>query len=506
MKKILIISSVLAALACAVSCNMELRPAGTVEPGNALQTITDAEKLRDGLYVAFRSRVGGTYASLDEIRSDLFHASTGFGNAGGSLYGWYMAADLAEIESIWGASYNTIANANFFIEKADAVNTSEWSEEDIANLEVWKGEAYFLRAYYHLELAEMFCKTYVGNEQSYGIPYVTSYTPTSDQTRYPDRGTLEHTFEMIVSDLATAQELITTPGQKGSDRITKDAVTALQARVALEMGNYDLAVEKSSELINSGTYPLVNSETAFQSMWVNDSGDECILQLFASYPNELGASNDYGYIGYDANKGIYQPYYYPEQWVVDLFEQIPDDWRMSNHLRWTTVTVQSIGNFDMYILYKFQGNPALRQNDISWNYQNKPKVFRIAEMYLIRAEALAKGGAPQAGASDPWADLYTLRSARATNYQPNQNGESIEDAILNERVRELIGEGFRIQDLKRFGRGFTRTDAQVRNAIYQPDTYTDFEVSPENGRFIFPIPQAEIDANPNIAGQQNPEY
>ena len=117
---------------------------------------------------------------------------------------------------------------------------------------------------------------------------------------------------------------------------------------------------------------------------------------------------------------------------MDLFEQIPDDWRMSNHLRWTTVTVKSIGNFDMYILYKFQGNPALRQNDISWNYQNKPKVFRIAEMYLIRAEALAKGGAPQAGASDPWADLYTLRSARATNYQPNQNGESIEDAILNE--------------------------------------------------------------------------
>ena len=123
MKKILIISSVLAALACAVSCNMELRPAGTVEPGNALQTITDAEKLRDGLYVAFRSRVGGTYASLDEIRSDLFHASTGFGNAGGSLYGWYMAADLAEKESLWGASYKTLANANFYIEKADDVNT-----------------------------------------------------------------------------------------------------------------------------------------------------------------------------------------------------------------------------------------------------------------------------------------------------------------------------------------------------------------------------------------------
>lgn len=506
MKKILIISSVFAALVSAVSCNMELRPAGTVEPGNALQTIDDAEKLRDGLYVAFRTRVGGTYASLDEIRSDLFHASIEFGNVGGNLYNWSMTAANSDVEALWSASYNTVANANYFLEKANAVNTSEWSDEERANLEVWKGEAYFLRAYYHLELAEMFCMNYVGNEQSYGIPYITSYIPTSDQSRYPSRGTLEHTFEMLVTDLDSAQSLITTPGVRGSERITRDAVTALQARVALEMGDYDLAVEKASELIESGTYPLVTSESAFNNMWINDSGDECILQLFASSPTELGNSNDYGYIGFDAIKNIYQPIYYPEQWVVDLLEQIPGDWRMNNHLRWTNVTVKNVGTRDMYIFYKFQGNPALRSTETSWNYQNKPKVFRIAEMYLIRAEALARGGAPQAGISDPWSDIHTLRTARTTNYQPDQFGESIEDAILNERVRELIGEGFRIQDLKRYGRGFTRTEAQVRETIYQPDTYTDYEIMANNPRFIFPIPQSEIDANSNISGEQNPGY
>lgn len=179
---------------------------------------------------------------------------------------------------------------------------------------------------------------------------------------------------------------------------------------------------------------------------------------------------------------------------------------MNNHLRWTNVTVKNVGTRDMYIFYKFQGNPALRSTETSWNYQNKPKVFRIAEMYLIRAEALARGGAPQAGISDPWSDIHTLRSARTTNYQPDQFGESIEDAILNERVRELIGEGFRIQDLKRYGRGFTRTEAQVRETIYQPDTYTDYEIMANNPRFIFPIPQAEIDANSNISGEQNPGY
>ena len=154
---------------------------------------------------------------------------------------------------------------------------------------------------------------------------------------------------------------------------------------------------------------------------------------------------------------------------------------------------------------KFPGNPALFPEGMSSgqsNYLHKNKPFRIAEVYLNLAEAYAS--ANQTGLASNI--LNSLRAARISGYSPSYSQSDVMNEIKDERVRELMGEGFRIQDLKRFGRGFTRTDAQVRNAIYQPDTYTDFEVSPENGRFIFPIPQAEIDANPNIAGQQNPEY
>lgn len=422
MKKILIISSVLAALACAVSCNMELRPAGTVEPGNALQTITDAEKLRDGLYVAFRSRVGGTYASLDEIRSDLFHASTGFGNVGGSLYGWYMAADLAEIESLWGASYNTIANANFFIEAANAVNTSEWSEEDRENLQIWKGEAFFVRAYFHLELAEAFCLDYPGNEQSYGVPYVTVYNPTSDNSRYPNRGTLEETFSNILADLDSAAAYVTTPGSVGSMWVTADAVTALRARTALEMGGYSSVIDLVSEDFLM-RYPLVTSEEAFQRMWINDDGSECILQFDASYPNELGTSYDMGYIGYNATEGIYSPTYLPEQWVVDLFQQYPEDWRNQNHM---IVREVNIGGtpYNLASFTKFPGNPALRQAESDQNYQHKAKPFRIAEMYLVLAEAYARSSQMQQAANY----LTRLRQGRIPGYvQDFQAGEVLSE-------------------------------------------------------------------------------
>ena len=120
------------------------------------------------------------------------------------MYNWIQTATDGDASSLWANSYYVIADANFFLQRANAVNTSEWTEQDRASLDVYKGEAYFIRAYHHMELAELFCLDYVGNEQSYGIPYVTRYAPTSDQTQYPSRGTLEHTFEMILADLDSA--------------------------------------------------------------------------------------------------------------------------------------------------------------------------------------------------------------------------------------------------------------------------------------------------------------
>ena len=506
------ISSIFSMLAgLTTSCDMDLTPAGTIDPDNAILSINDAAQFREGLYVGFRSNAAAQYVYLDEIRSDLFHASIGYGNALGVFYEYTYSAADGDVSAVWSASYGLIANANYFLQETSELDVSEWSAEDVANLNIWRGEAYFLRAFFHFRLAEMFCLPYPGNEQSYGIPYVTSYAPTSDQTRYPDRGTLENTYSMIVSDLDSAAKYITTPGSVGSERISADAVTALQARLALDMADYDLAVEKSSELIDGGRYPLVSSQTAFEDMWFNDSGAECILQLFASYPNELGTSYNYGYIEYDVQKNVYKPIYYPEQWVIDLMRKIttgdgePSDWRYLTHFYRTDVLVSGGATYNLEIFYKFPGNPSLRPQN-SWNYQHKPKIFRIAEMYLIRAEALARGGAPSGTASDPWNDIHVLRGARSTAYQPNQYGENILDAVLNERVRELIGEGFRIQDLERFQRNIVRSAAQVRDAIYFPSTYESFERSYTDSRIIFPIPQAEIDANPNLAGQQNPGY
>lgn len=497
MKTRILTTSLIAALALSVtSCNMDLRPYGTIEPDNALQTIDDAQRLRNGLYVFMRSYSGGVFANRDEIRSDEFHALASFGNNGGNVYNWIVTSADGDPQSIWGGSYQVIANANFFIEKARAVNTEEWSAEDKANLQLWMGEAFFFRAYYHLELAENFCLDYVGNEQSLGIPYMTVYNPTSDQSQYPSRPTLEETFANIMSDIDSAAKYVTTPGAVGSMWVTADAVTALRARAALESGDYQTAFSAASSLLP--TYPLVAADTAeFRKMWHEDSGKECILQLTGSYPNEVPTSFDFSYLGYTHGQG-FRPSYVPEQWVLELYTNLnPQDMRYTVLMRQDSANVSGT-DYMMYMFNKFPGNPALRQSISSMNYAHKPKIFRIGEMYLICAEAAQRGGL-----GDPWTYINQLRESRIPGYTGGGSGDALTE-ILNERVRELIGEGFRIQDLKRFHVDLQRRAAQNPETIYLPETNQDFFRSYTHYQMTWPIPQAEIYANPHI--QQNPGY
>lgn len=212
-----------------------------------------------------------------------------------------MTSADGDAEGIWSAMYSGIANLNYFITNANACDKSDWTADELATLQVYKGEAFFLRAFYHWMLVEKFCQDYVGNESTYGIPYVTVYNPTSDQTQYPDRGTLSETLGYINNDLDSAAAYLTTPGAVGSIYLTADAVTALRARIALNTGDYQGAVNYAGSLVNSNRYPLISDQTTFNAIWGEDSGNEAIVQLDASYPNSLPGGYGYNYVGYDAN-------------------------------------------------------------------------------------------------------------------------------------------------------------------------------------------------------------
>ena len=124
------------------------------------------------------------------------------------------------------------------------------------------------------------------------------------------------------------------------------------------------------------------------------------------------------------------------------------------------------------------------------------KACRIAEMYLIRAEAYAKSATPDLALGA--ADLNTLREHRITGYvdETFTSASDLITAVLDERFKELCFEGFRFYDLKRNGLPVERW-ASDANAAWQTLPASSY-------LFVLPIPRSELNANPNMV--QNDGY
>lgn len=494
----------IAATVLAGGCSLEKFPDGTIGIENAFLTMDDADRLRDGMYIVFRANAAGSPVYSPELMTDLFHATSTFGNRGGAMYNWIFTSDDSDVDALWANSYSAIANVNFFIEGANSLDKRGMSEEDMETLTVWKGEAFFLRAWYHFRLMEKFCKTYPGNEDSFGVPYAKVYSPTSDQSKYLTRGTMRESVTAINQDLDSAAAYVSTKGSAGSIWITSDVVSALRARVALATGDYVGAISYAEPLLR--TYPLATGEDTFRPIWTVDSGNECILQLDASYPDALPSSYSYNYTAYNSLTGIYSPDFVPEQWVIDLYRENPSDMRFSTWFLYETITMTGNAKYDLYLFNKFPGNPALREQGASnSNYIHKAKPFRIAEMYLILAEAYARNG--QEVQANEY--LTSLRQSRIPGYAAPASGfsgETLLQEIFEERIRELMGEGFYLNDIRRYGKAVERRAAQQSAAIYLPEVNEKFYMGVNEFRFVWPIPQAEIYANPNLAPEQNQGY
>ena len=103
--------------------------------------------------------------------------------------------------------------------------------------------------------------------------------------------------------------------------------------------------------------------------------------------------------------------------------------------------------------------------------------------------------------------MNELQSKRIADWKTvNYTASTLPAEIQKERVRELVGEGFRLSDLKRYGKGITRTASQNNHVISQPGGNTTEFLSKgtDDHRFVWPIPTAETDANPKC--KQNNGY
>lgn len=473
------------AVAFGLNSCLEKLPGDYILEEEAMQTLSDAEQTLTGIYTAYMSSAlySGYLTLCPDIQADLVYAVQGNSNQYGTHWLWDIRSTNSEIEAVYAGLYRVIGRCNFYLDQVDKLRSSLTDDAEIQYLDYYTGEVYCARALAYSELIKCFCKAYdpATAESELGVVLADTYFGEKPAKR----ATLKDSYAFVIEDLKKAQELLDEEND-GYDApyFTQAAAHAIHARVALYMQDWDAAVEHSTKLIESDNFALASarsyatsSQTYLQYMWTNDASFEDIWRIGYTATSFGGAQGSV-FLNFTTDYYYYYPDYVPAQWVLDLYG--------SGDARYNAYFAQLKTGYAHQLtwplLVKYYGNESLMSNMIY--HVNMPKPLRLAEQYLIRAEAYCRKGNFAKASSD----LSTLGQARYVNGGSiSVNAGNWLQTISDERVRELYMEGFRLHDLKRWGQGFQRTPQSQTQS-----EGSSMKVDASDPLFVWPIPNHEI--------------
>jgi starch-binding outer membrane protein, SusD/RagB family len=424
--------------------------------------------------------------------------------------GWTATSvvGLREVSNIWNQQYAGVARANVVLEALDKVT--------IPGGAAIKAELRTLRALYYMNLMDVYG----------GVPIATD-TKVEERARK----TRLETWTFIETELKAARADLpkTWAGQQG--RVTQGAADAMLASlyvnarvwggtptatgITLGTAKWTEANAAADAVINSGTYTLAGAAysnacgAGFKAnfCYTNQDSPENILVVRGKAVDGLGFNRQYNALHYNSFSGgggwngwsvvaeTYNKFDAADirRSVVlagpqnDLFTGAPVNDRAGNRLNFTVAIadINSATEGEGVRLYKFPLDPGRAGNASG----NDFTLYRLAEMYLIKAEAQN-----ELGNSDVAIGL--LNTVRARAFSPakplatGQTQAAVRALIFNERLFELLGEGKR------------RTD-QVREGTYTSGAWFG-KAATQPFKAILPIPQSQLNTNSLLT--QNPGY
>lgn len=419
--------------------------------------------------------------------------------------GTYTAA-TANNEAYWSDTYRLINRCNMVIDGVNGAMAKNIITPAVGN--AYLGEAYFMRAIAHLELLFHFARPYkeTANASHPGVPYRTKAYTTQvaiDDGTTQSRNTVAECYAKILEDLNAAEANL--PGKSSRSgnlkivRATKGAAIAYKTRVYQHMWDWNNVIAEATKLkalpAADGYSLTATPDGPFTN---NYNNTESIFSM------ENSATNNP-----TTNGSLPQMYNGRGRALVCISPIIwrNPSWLSDDKRRGTGMAYQFSG---MWFTDKYKDYT---------NFTDAAPVIRYAEVLLNVAEAYARRN--NAGDFDlALANLNLVRNRSLANPSTQAYTSSsfadinaLLDAILVERRIEFCMEGRRWPDIHRL-----KLDIPAKLANANPPSgaftlgtpyagpYGVVSVPYTSYKYLWPIPQIEINANPTLAAEQNPGW
>lgn len=457
--KYLMINMIIAMLFFTSSCKKFVQigaPPTSVSTSTAFKNDATALSAILGLY-------GGSFmAASGSIENSFMGAITVLGGASADdIYysaGTYLdvfkdnalTSDNGYVSNLWTFGYTELYNINSAIEGLNSsTGVSATTKSQLL------GESYFLRAFTNFYLTNYFGAIPINTTTNVSLNASLGRTPRNV------------VYDSVIADLKQAVNLLTDDYPSAlRARVNKDAAEAMMAKVYLYQKDYQDAETYATTVINNSTYRLVPLDSTFLN-----SSSEVIWQIYTYY-----GYSQFGLTFIPAGPGTVPNYVlYPS--LVNSFESADN-----RKAKW--LVPDTIGNQVYYYPYKYKIRTSTGGNEYC-------VVLRLAELYLIRAEARANLN-KITGTGSASEDLNMIRTRAGLSNTTAATQNAMLSAIASERAHELFSEyANRWFDLIRTGAADSVL-APLKSGWASTDT-------------LYPVPAAQIQINPALA-PQNPGY
>ena len=440
----------LAAALALTGCDfLEVEPKQSISSNQALTSEQNVTAALNGAYndLSDADLYGGQYMMSPDLLADAGDVQwVGTFEQPDAIIRKNIFPNNSFVESQWTDAYQTINAANNVLSALDQIG-------DPAERERIEGEARLIRGMLYFELVRLFAKPWnaVDPASALGVPLILEPTRSITEDDNVTRNTVQEVYAQVIADLTTARDLL--PGSNGVYADTYVA-SALLSRVYLMQGDDQKAAEAADRVLQSDAFSLAPTfADAFNN--ASDIGE----YIFAIQINSQDGTND-----------------------LNTFYAASTDGGRGD----INIQPQHLNRYDSTdargdFFYTDPGTGEVRTKkwqDNESDGANIP-VLRLAEMYLTRAEANLRNGSTIG--APPVDDVNAVRERAGVS---PLSSVTVDD-VLRERRLELSFEGNLLHDLK-------RTERSVGSLDFDADD------------LVYPIPQRECDANPEIS--QNRGY